>query len=72
MPLEVIDVHLLARAVIDSAKDVDIVAKVIGIMKESCVRHWAQFNEFHSFEIKHHGVFCSGTVVVATEDDDFI
>ena len=41
-------------------------------MKESCVRHWAQFNEFHSFEIKHHGVFCSGTVVVATEDDDFI
>ena len=72
LPLEVVDVHLLARAVVDAAENVDVVREVVGAVQESGVWHRAQLYELHRFQVQHHGVLCAGTVVVASKDDDLV
>ena len=66
MPLEVIDVHLLARTVINASENIDVVSKVVGFVKESGVGHLAQLNELHRFKVEHHGVLCASTIIVAS------
>ena len=41
-------------------------------MEESCVGHWTQLNEFHCFEVQHHGVFCPSAVIVTSKNNYFI
>lgn len=72
LPLEVIDIHLLTRAVVHTSEHVDAVAEVVGVVQEASVWHWAQFNELHGFKVKHHRVFGASTVVMASQDNHFI
>ena len=72
LPLEVIDVHFLARVVVYTAEYVNVVAVVIRIVKESSIWHLTQLNELHRFEVEHHGVFRSSAVIMSSENNDFI
>ena len=38
-PLVVVDVHLLARAVVNAAKDVNVVVEVASAVEETCEGH---------------------------------
>ena len=72
MPLEVQDVHLLARAVFSTAEYVDRVVVVLGAMEEATVWHVSQFDKRKVFKIEDHSVFGASAVVVTTKDNNFI
>ena len=72
LPLEIVHVHFLARAIINTSEDVDVVAEVVGRVKETGIRHRAQFYELHGLQVEHHSVFCSSTVVVATQNNHLV
>ena len=72
MPLEVCHAHLLAGAVVHAAKDIHAVVEVLGAVKESCERHRCKLHELKSLQVQDHGVFCSGTIVVTTKDNNLV
>ena len=72
LPFEVIYIHLLTRTVVDTSKNIDVVTEVVCVVQESSVRHLAQLNELHGFEVQHHGVLRTGAVIMASQDDHLV
>jgi len=72
LPLEIIDIHFLAWTVINTTKDINIVCKIKCAVKKSSIRHWTELNEFHRLKVEHHWVFGAGTIVMTSQNYDFI
>ena len=72
LPLEVVNIHLLAGAVVHTAEHIDVISEIECAVQESRVRHRTKLNEFHCLQIQHHGIFGSGTVVMASKNDNFV
>lgn len=53
-PVEVIHVHFLAGAVINSSKHVDLIVEVGGTMQEPCIGHLLEFYELVRFQVQDH------------------
>ena len=68
----VIDVHFLARAVVNSTEHVYVVVEVERTMQKSRKRHRRQLYELQRRQVQNHCVLCASAVVVAAENHNLI
>ena len=72
LPLEIVHVHFLAAAVVDTTEDVDMLREVERAVEEASVRHRAELDELHRLEVEHHRVLRPSRVVVSAKNNDLV
>lgn len=53
-PLVVVDVHLLAGAVVNAAKDVNVVVEVAPAVEETCEGHRGKLDKLEGLHVQDH------------------